>query len=78
MGLKSLAVFAVLVAVALAPTAVAANSSDQSGANRPSTSLSPLSPPSLTTPHGAANSIRSAPSPSRAASSVQGAANTAQ
>jgi hypothetical protein len=55
MGLKNLAVFAVLVAVALAPTAVAANSSDQSGANRPATSLSPLSPPSLAAPHSAAS-----------------------
>jgi hypothetical protein len=81
MGLKSLAVFAVLVTVTLSPAAVAADSTDQTGASRPSAPLSspaPLSPSSTATPHSAANSSRSTASSSRtAASSAQGAASPA-
>ena len=65
MGLKSLAGFAVLVAVTLAPTAGAANSVDQAGANRPATPISPLSPPSLGTPHSPPSSIQGAASPAQ-------------
>jgi hypothetical protein len=82
MGLKSLVVFAALVAVALAPTAVAADSIDQTGANRPATSISPLhslSPSPLTAPHSAPSSALGAASSSRAAArSAQSASNTTQ
>ena len=65
MGLKSLAGFAVLVAITLAPAAVVAGTSDQSGAKRPATSLSPLSPPSLAAPHSAPSPVQGATSPTQ-------------